>query len=157
MFGRDLSTKDCQVDPRGGAGYGYRCGKSDKFAPGTRIPAQNTRRQACLGGTRVPASCTATQLFRIKLGAPPSSINKMAPTERIIVINNNASVTQPDTPSTSQPNTSGPRKLTDLEELFSEAYTSYHPPELSKQLDKKRTLDDCLPLQDVWEQNKPSN
>ncbi|PLW16379.1 hypothetical protein PCASD_24229 [Puccinia coronata f. sp. avenae] len=67
----------------------------------------------------------------------PPPLDDEESTKRIIVINNNASVTQPDTPSTSQPNTSGPCKLTDLEELFSAAYASYHPPELSKQLDKK--------------------
>ncbi|PLW42756.1 hypothetical protein PCASD_06875 [Puccinia coronata f. sp. avenae] len=67
----------------------------------------------------------------------PPPLDDEESTKRIIVINNNASVTQPDTPSTSQPNTSGPCKLTDLEELFSAAYASYHPPKLSKQLDKK--------------------
>ncbi|WAR61945.1 hypothetical protein PtB15_14B37 [Puccinia triticina] len=35
----------------------------------------------------------------------------------IVVINENTSLTQPETPSTSQPNTSGPRELTDMEEL----------------------------------------
>ncbi|PLW58481.1 hypothetical protein PCANC_00086 [Puccinia coronata f. sp. avenae] len=77
----------------------------------------------------------------------PPLLDDAEATKRIIVIKDNASFTQPDTPSTSQPNTSGPHKLTDLEELsraqktaentVSAAYASYHAPKLSKKLDKK--------------------
>ncbi|KNF05542.1 hypothetical protein PSTG_01353 [Puccinia striiformis f. sp. tritici PST-78] len=81
------------------------------------------------------------------LSTAPSNPNTQPPGSDDQMIDDQANLTQTDNPSTSQTSTTGTREATDQEELararrtaenaVSSAYSTYHPPELSNQLDKK--------------------
>ncbi|KAH9464458.1 hypothetical protein Pst134EB_003992 [Puccinia striiformis f. sp. tritici] len=80
------------------------------------------------------------------LSPEPSNANTQPPSDDVM-IDNQTSITQADHPDTSQHSTTGHRELTDQEELHraqtkaknavSQAYSTYHKPELLDHLDKK--------------------
>ncbi|KNF04997.1 hypothetical protein PSTG_02053 [Puccinia striiformis f. sp. tritici PST-78] len=90
---------------------------------------------------------------RRKSPSPPASspepldANTQPPASDDVMIDDQTSITQADHPDTSQHSTTGHRELTDQEELHraqtkaknavSQAYSTYHKPELSDHLDKK--------------------